>query len=161
MGQGDPSSQHQAGMKPAQIVRILSSRGAPERESPLEALFDRVAPAQVYVPKRKFEEFDKIAELFNKADLLGIVFNAYNFKTREAVLYDNPTLASRSCSRRTSRAVVVRNRHQSRTRFRIVGSLASCSRLVQDFFSHEHVAHRKKASGAYLPTRHTPSLFFR
>jgi hypothetical protein len=27
----------------------------------------------------------------------------------------------------------------------IVGNLASCSRVLQDFFSHEHVAHRDTA----------------
>jgi hypothetical protein len=61
----------------------------PAREPPLEALFDRVAPAQIYVPTRPSEEFDKMAALFNKADQVGIVFNTYNFQTGEAVLYGN------------------------------------------------------------------------
>jgi hypothetical protein len=64
-------------------------RFPPSHESALETLLDRVAPAEVYVPTRKSEDYETIARLFNETSGMGIVFNAYNFKTGEAVLYGN------------------------------------------------------------------------
>ena len=55
----------------------------------LEFFADRVAPAEVYVPTRKPEDYETIARVFNATDSFGIVFNAYNFKTGEPVLYGN------------------------------------------------------------------------
>jgi hypothetical protein len=62
---------------------------SPKTEKPLASLFDRLLPAQIYVPTRKPADFTKIAEVFNACEDMGIVFNAYNFTTGEAVLYGN------------------------------------------------------------------------
>ena len=66
----------------------------PFRENPLEALFDRLLPAQLYVPTRDPAAFSAIAHVFNSEAKLhgheiGIVFNAYNLKTGQAVLFGN------------------------------------------------------------------------
>jgi hypothetical protein len=62
---------------------------SPEKEKPLASLFDRLLPAQIYVPTRKPADFAKIAQVFNACKDMGIVFNAYNFTTGEAVLFGN------------------------------------------------------------------------
>ena len=66
----------------------------PFKENPLEALFDRLLPAQLYVPTRDPAAFSAIAHVFNSEAKLhgheiGIVFNAYNLKTGQAVLFGN------------------------------------------------------------------------
>jgi hypothetical protein len=55
----------------------------------LEAFFDRLLPAQLYVPTRPAADFSKIAKVFNDTSDIGIVFNAYNLKTGRAVLFGN------------------------------------------------------------------------
>jgi hypothetical protein len=50
---------------------------------------NRLLPAQVYVPTRPAADFEKIAEVFNNCADIGIVFNAYNLSSGEAVLYGN------------------------------------------------------------------------
>jgi hypothetical protein len=57
--------------------------------NPLEALFNRLFPAQLYVPTRPAADFSNIAKVFNDKDDIGIVFNAYNLKTGQAVLFGN------------------------------------------------------------------------
>lgn len=66
----------------------------PDLEHPFRSLFDRLFPAEVYVPTRKPEAFAEFADAFNnKAEIrgqrIGIVFNAYNLKTGQAVLFGN------------------------------------------------------------------------
>ena len=56
----------------------------------LEAFFNRAFPAQIYVPTRPAADFSNIAKVFNDKDDMGIVFNAYNLKTGQAVLFGNP-----------------------------------------------------------------------
>src|SRR5262249_9170434 len=63
-------------------------------KNPLEGLFDRLFPAQLYVPTRKQADFDNIARVLNSATgsdgrEIGVVFNAYNLKTGRAVLFGN------------------------------------------------------------------------
>ena len=60
----------------------------------LEAFFDRLLPAQLYVPTRPAADFSKIAKVFNDTSDMGIVFNAYNLKTGRAVLFGNPKAQS-------------------------------------------------------------------
>jgi hypothetical protein len=55
----------------------------------LEAFFDRLLPAQLYVPTRPAADFSKIAKVFNDTSDMGIVFNAYNLKAGRAVLFGN------------------------------------------------------------------------
>jgi hypothetical protein len=55
----------------------------------LEAFFDRLFPAQLYVPTRPAADFSKIAKLFNDNHDMGIVFNAYHLKTGRPVLFGN------------------------------------------------------------------------
>jgi hypothetical protein len=55
----------------------------------MEDFLNRLLPAQVYVPTRPAGEFEKIAEVFNNCTDIGIVFNAYNLSSGEAVLYGN------------------------------------------------------------------------
>jgi hypothetical protein len=55
----------------------------------LQAFFDRLLPAQLYVPTRPAADFSKIAKVFNDTSDIGIVFNAYNLKTGRAVLFGN------------------------------------------------------------------------
>lgn len=63
------------------------------KQHPIAALFDRLLPAQVYVPTRSAAEFADIADAFNRARIknreIGIVFNAYNLETGQAVLFGN------------------------------------------------------------------------
>lgn len=66
---------------------------SPKRQ-PMQALFDRLLPAQIYVPTRSAADFSEMADVFNnKARIgnreIGVVFNAYNLKTGEAVLFGN------------------------------------------------------------------------
>ncbi len=55
----------------------------------LEAFFNRLLPAQLYVPTRPAADFSNIAKVFNDNHDIGIVFNAYNLKTGQAVLFGN------------------------------------------------------------------------
>jgi hypothetical protein len=76
--------------KPAYVQALARWwRFPPFHEPALESLLDRVAPAEVYVPTRPSEDYQAIARVFNETSDMGIVFNAYNFKTGEAVLYGN------------------------------------------------------------------------
>lgn len=58
-----------------------------------EGLCNRLFPAQLYVPTRPASDFSTIADVFNNARIedrdIGIVFNAYNLRTGQAVLYGN------------------------------------------------------------------------
>jgi len=51
--------------------------------------FNRLLPAQVYVPTRDAADFATIAQVFNDCRDIGIVFNAYNLSSGEGVLYGN------------------------------------------------------------------------
>jgi len=66
----------------------------PPKRHPLQVVFDRLLPAQLYVPTRPAADFATIADVFNHNARIGnrdigIVFNAYNLKTGEAVLFGN------------------------------------------------------------------------
>jgi hypothetical protein len=61
----------------------------PLKGNPFEALFNRLFPAQLYVPTRPAADFSNIAKIFNDNRYIGIVFNAYNLKTGQAVLFGN------------------------------------------------------------------------
>ena len=66
----------------------------PPKRHPLDALFDRLLPAQVYVPTRSASAFAEIADVCNNHARvngrdIGVVFNAYNLQTGEAVLFGN------------------------------------------------------------------------
>jgi hypothetical protein len=59
------------------------------KEKPLETLFNRLLPAQVYVPTRSAATFSTMADVFNSGAKLnnqeiGIVFNAYDLQTGQA-----------------------------------------------------------------------------
>jgi hypothetical protein len=59
-----------------------------------EGLFNRLFPAQLYVPTRNPADFATIARVFNNeakidGQKIGVVFNAYNLNTGKAVLYGN------------------------------------------------------------------------
>jgi hypothetical protein len=63
-------------------------------KNPVEALFNRLLPAQIYVPTRDPAEFETIANVLNNeakinGQDIGVVFNAYNLETGEAVLFGN------------------------------------------------------------------------
>jgi hypothetical protein len=63
-------------------------------ENPLEALLDRLLPAQVYVPTRDPADFELIADTLNNNarihdKAVGVVFNAYNLKSGTAALFGN------------------------------------------------------------------------
>lgn len=62
--------------------------------NPLEAFFNRLFPAQLYVPTLPAADFSNIAKVFNENREIGIVFNAYNLKTGQAVLFGNLTAQS-------------------------------------------------------------------
>jgi len=64
------------------------------QDKPLETLFNRLLPAQLYVPTRSPSTFATIADVFNngakiKDQEIGIVFNAYDLETGQAVLFGN------------------------------------------------------------------------
>jgi hypothetical protein len=86
---GDPGV-----FRPAYLEAIKRWWTPPWGNSLAEGLFNRLFPAQLYVPTRKPADFTTIARVFNdeaKVDghKIGIVFNAYNLDTGEAVLYGN------------------------------------------------------------------------
>jgi hypothetical protein len=87
---GDPGI-----FRPAYLEAMRRWWSPPSREkNPLEALFDRLLPAQMYVPTRAPADFENIARVLNSASSsdgreIGVVFNAYNLKTGEAVLFGN------------------------------------------------------------------------
>lgn len=90
MFSGDPGI-----FRPAYLESINRwfSPPSPKRH-PLQALYDRMLPAQIYVPTRKASDFADMADVFNnKARIgkheIGVVFNAYNLRTGEAVLFGN------------------------------------------------------------------------
>jgi hypothetical protein len=63
-------------------------------ESPLTALFDRLLPAQVYVPTRRPQDFETIARVLNSEAMInghevGVICNAYNLETGETILFGN------------------------------------------------------------------------
>ncbi|RXF74801.1 hypothetical protein [Hansschlegelia zhihuaiae] len=57
-------------------------------ETPAEFLADRLWPAQLYAPTRTEETFREAAESFNRSSI-GVVFNAYDFRTGFGALYGN------------------------------------------------------------------------
>jgi hypothetical protein len=83
--------------RPAYAETIRRWLRFPDLDNPFKSLFDRVLPAEVYVPTRKPEEFADIADAFNnKAEGkgIGVVFNAYNLETGQAVLFGNEVARS-------------------------------------------------------------------
>jgi hypothetical protein len=62
-------------------------------DHPLEALFNRLLPAQLYVPTRRPKDFEAMAKTLNEAKVgdteIGIVFDAYDIETGAAVLFGN------------------------------------------------------------------------
>jgi hypothetical protein len=61
---------------------------------PLYAFYDRLLPAQIYVPTRADADFVAMADVFNNQARvdghdIGIVFNAYDLEKGEAILYGN------------------------------------------------------------------------
>jgi hypothetical protein len=70
----------------------------------VEAFINRLLPAQLYVPTRPAADFSKIAKVFNDKDDMGIVFNAYNLKTGQAVLFGNPRAQSLWPSEKSNKA---------------------------------------------------------
>jgi hypothetical protein len=87
---GDPGI-----FRPAYLEAMRRWWSPPSSEkNPFEALFDRLLPAQMYVPTRGPADFETIARALNNATggdgrEIGIVFNAYNLKTGQAVLFGN------------------------------------------------------------------------
>jgi hypothetical protein len=87
---GDPGV-----FRPAYVEMLARWLTPPSpKQHPLEMLLNRVLPAQVYVPTRNASNFAEIADVFNNRarqnhQEIGIVFNAYNLKTGEAVLFGN------------------------------------------------------------------------
>jgi hypothetical protein len=64
------------------------------KDTPIEALLNRLAPAQIYVPTRSEQEFFTIADILNNGAKrdgkdIGIVFNAYNLETGTSILFGN------------------------------------------------------------------------
>lgn len=59
-------------------------------DSAVDIIADRMLPAQQYVSARPDSFFIDIADTFNAAKI-GVVFNAYDLKTGEGVLYGNKT----------------------------------------------------------------------
>jgi hypothetical protein len=85
--------------RPAYLESLKRWLRFPDMEHPFKALFDRLLPAEVYVPTRKPETFAAIADAFNnKAEVnghpIGVVFNAYNLRTGQAVLFGNKAAKS-------------------------------------------------------------------
>ncbi len=87
---GDPGV-----FRPAYLEAMKRWWSPPSGEkNPLEALFDRLLPAQMYVPTRELADFENIARALNNATStdgrgIGVVFNAYNLNTGQAVLFGN------------------------------------------------------------------------
>jgi hypothetical protein len=87
---GDPGV-----FRPAYLEALKRWWSLPSGEkNPFEALFDRLLPAQMYVPTRSEADFENIARTLNNATgsdgrAIGVVFNAYNLNTGQAVLFGN------------------------------------------------------------------------
>jgi hypothetical protein len=78
---------------------------SPAKETPLGSLFDRLLPAQVYVPTRDPADFANMADVFNACEDMGIVFNAYNFTTakRSSLATTRPISYGRKLNRSKTR----------------------------------------------------------
>jgi hypothetical protein len=127
----------------------------PVHEPPLEALFDRLAPAQVYVPTRKPEEFDQIAEIFNDPGQVGIVFNAYNFKTGEAVLYGNEKAhehwpQQKKIKQATQAAGIRKGSTQAELALQPITGEAVRSAMWLSLYGFDHLPQPELIDGAYL-----------
>jgi hypothetical protein len=90
---GDPGV-----FRPAYLEAIRRWWMPPWGNSLPEGLFNRLFPAQLYVPTRKPADFATIASVLNNeaevaGQKIGVVFNAYNLDTGEAVLYGNDQAA--------------------------------------------------------------------
>ena len=86
---GDPGV-----FRPAYLEALKRWWTPPWENNLPEALFNRLVPAQLYVPTRKPADYANIARVFNHEARIndreiGVVFNAYNLSTGEAVLYGN------------------------------------------------------------------------
>jgi len=84
------------------------------QENPLETLFNRLLPAQVYVPTRNAAAFSEIAESStagrsSRIVRSGLSSNAYDLRTGQAVLFGNDaarkTLACAKSNPRASKSV--------------------------------------------------------
>ena len=129
----------------------LPSAGQP----PLESLFDRLAPAQVYVPTRASEDFDVAADVLKTCDRMGIVFNAYNFETGEAVLYGNAKAHShwekkKSIKGATQVAGVRKGSPEDELRLEEITGKAVQSALWLSLYGFDHLPQPHLIDGAYL-----------
>ena len=128
-------------------------------ESPVEAILNRLAPAQVYVPTRDPADFDTIAETLNNAEIdgkkVGIVFNAYNLKTGQAVLFGNAEAhrhwpEEKSIRRATQSAGAANRAASTEPKLQRITADAVRSCLWLSLYGFEHLPQPDLVDGVYL-----------
>jgi hypothetical protein len=80
--------------RPAYSEALRRWWSLPDLRHPFRSFFDRVLPAEIYLPTRTQTEFAEMADAFNtkaykNGEPVGVVFNAYNLETGEGVLFGN------------------------------------------------------------------------
>ncbi len=131
------------------------------KRHPLEALLDRLAPAQIYVPTRSASDFAAVAEVFNKqarkgGHEIGVVFNAYDLETGQAVLFGNDKARSLWPAQKAN-AHVAKSvfRHHGKTdtdelELRPITAKAVQAALWLSLYGFDHLPQAHHIDGAYF-----------
>lgn len=147
--QGDPGI-----FRPAYVEALRRFFTPPARhDSPLETLLNRLFPAQLYKPTRPRSDFAKIADAFN-ASKIGIVFNAYNRKTGQSVLYGNEPARplwdpQRAIPSATTSVDDRRGPGPNEPTLRLIDAKAVESALWLSLYGFEHLPQPDLIDGAY------------
>jgi hypothetical protein len=130
----------------------------PDLEHPFKSLFDRLLPAEVYVPTRKPEAFAAFADAFNnKAEIkgqpIGVVFNAYNLETGQSVLFGNKAAKrlweeTKKISTR-SRSGTGREKTERELELHPITAQAVESALWLSLYGFDHLPMKNLMDGAY------------
>lgn len=129
-------------------------------EKPLDALFDRLLPAQQYVPTRPAADFVAIANTLNAAQTkdgkpIAIVFNAYDFRTGQAALFGNDAARRHWPNEKAiTTALATRNARYARSGTQEAGLQPITEKAVQSslwltLYGFDHVPQPHLIDGAY------------
>ncbi len=131
------------------------------KDKPLETLFNRLLPAQIYEPVRTASDFSTIAEVFNNAAKVkgrevGIVFNAYDLESGQAALFGNAKARSLWPQQKANpgASTSVGRRHHGKSDvdeldLQPITAEAVQSALWLSFYGFDHLPQANLVDGAY------------